>query len=70
MSASAATGILRMVADEHYATDVLAGWGAGALFGTALPLFFPGWSGMGTGDASVAPLAGPGVLGLQYTSRF
>jgi membrane-associated phospholipid phosphatase len=65
---SAATGILRIAADEHYATDVLAGWGAGALFGTALPLLFPGWSGMGDGDTSVTPLAGG--FGLQITSSF
>jgi membrane-associated phospholipid phosphatase len=69
-SASAATGILRIVADQHYATDVLAGWGAGALFGTALPLLFPDWSGIGGGNTSVTPLAGAGAFGLQYTSRF
>jgi membrane-associated phospholipid phosphatase len=67
---SVATGILRIAADEHYATDVLAGWGAGALFGTALPLFFPAWSGIGDGDASITPLAGAEGFGFQFSSRF
>jgi membrane-associated phospholipid phosphatase len=69
-AASAATGILRITAEQHYATDVLAGWGAGVLFGAALPLLFPDWSGIGDADASITPLAGAGSFGLQYTSRF
>jgi hypothetical protein len=67
---SAAAGILRITADEHYTTDVLAGWGAGVLFGAALPLLFPAWSGIGDGDSSVTPVAGTDGFGLQYTSRF
>jgi membrane-associated phospholipid phosphatase len=71
-AASAATGVLRIVADEHYATDVLAGWGTGALFGVALPLVFRRWSGIDDDERawSIAPLAGAGGLGFQYTSRF
>jgi hypothetical protein len=67
---SAATGILRITADEHYATDVLAGWGAGVLFGTALPLLFPAWSGIGSSDAGLTAVAGAEGFGFQYTSRF
>jgi membrane-associated phospholipid phosphatase len=34
---AAATGYLRMAADRHYLSDVLAGAGAGALFGILVP---------------------------------
>jgi membrane-associated phospholipid phosphatase len=37
-AAAAATGALRIVADKHYATDVLAGAAAGTLIGLAVPL--------------------------------
>ncbi len=33
-------GILRMVADDHGATDVLLGWSVGAFSGYVCPLFF------------------------------
>lgn len=32
-----ATGLLRITADQHFASDVLAGWASGALFGYLLP---------------------------------
>jgi membrane-associated phospholipid phosphatase len=32
-----ATGLLRLTADEHYATDVIGGWVSGSFFGYALP---------------------------------
>jgi hypothetical protein len=37
MGASAATGIGRMVADRHWASSVIVGWGVGALSGYVLP---------------------------------
>jgi membrane-associated phospholipid phosphatase len=37
IGASAATGIGRLVADEHWPSDVLMGWGIGALSGYVLP---------------------------------
>lgn len=71
VATSATTGILRISAEEHYATDVLAGWGTGAVFGAAIPLLFPRWSGLEDDDSSeLTPLAGAQGLGLQYTHRF
>lgn len=69
-SASLATGLLRITADEHYFTDVLAGWGVGIAFGAVLPMMFPEWSGIGGERPVVTPTAGAGGFGLQYTSRF
>lgn len=69
-SASIATGLLRITADEHYFTDVLAGWGVGVAFGAVLPLMLPEWSGIGDEQPLIIPTAGAGGLGLQYTSRF
>lgn len=39
-SASLATGLLRITADQHYASDVLVGWGVGVAFGYVLPRVF------------------------------
>ncbi len=36
------SGILRIAADKHWASDVLVGMGAGALFGVGIPLLFHG----------------------------
>ncbi|WP_394851094.1 phosphatase PAP2 family protein [Pendulispora rubella] len=37
MGAAAGTGVSRVVADRHWSTDVLMGWGVGALSGYVLP---------------------------------
>jgi len=37
---SAATGMLRITAEKHNATDVIAGWASGAIFGYVLPSYF------------------------------
>ena len=52
MSASAAAGILRLVYDEHWATDVMTGWAVGALSGYVLPslLHFGFGSGRAVGE--------------------
>jgi membrane-associated phospholipid phosphatase len=39
-AASAAAGVLRVTAEKHHATDVLAGWASGVLFGYILPSHF------------------------------
>lgn len=72
VAASATTGILRISAEEHYFTDVLAGWGSGLVFGALLPLVLPEWSGIGAAGEvpKLAPLAGSGAVGLQFTTRF
>jgi membrane-associated phospholipid phosphatase len=69
---SVAAGLLRITSDEHYFTDVLAGWGIGVAFGAALPLLLPQWSGLGDPDSrtTVAPVAGPGGVGLQFSRVF
>jgi hypothetical protein len=37
MAAAAATGVLRLTYDEHWATDVVTAWGVGAVVGYVLP---------------------------------
>jgi hypothetical protein len=37
VAAALGAGVARIVADRHYTTDVLVGWGTGALFGYVLP---------------------------------
>lgn len=39
MSVATATGVLRLVADRHYATDILVGAAVGALIGWSVPFF-------------------------------
>jgi membrane-associated phospholipid phosphatase len=67
-----ATGVLRIVAEEHFATDVIAGWFSGALFGFYLPRRLDQSD---HPDASallraVTPIVGPKMLGLQYRVEF
>jgi len=66
-----ATGILRMTAEMHFATDVLVGWASGALFGYVLPSRFhfrrePDRFGL----PALTPLVGPDFYGLRYDIRF
>jgi hypothetical protein len=71
-SASLATGFLRIAADKHFATDVIAGWLSGALFGYVLPSRFnytPGQEGALTWKA-FSPLVEPGVVGVRYGFQF
>jgi membrane-associated phospholipid phosphatase len=39
-AASAATGLLRITAEQHNATDVIGGWASGAILGYVLPTYF------------------------------
>jgi len=62
---AAATGYLRIAADRHYLSDVLAGAGAGALFGILVPrlLHSPG--------AASTPQPGPARFpALTFGGRF
>jgi hypothetical protein len=58
IAVSGATGVSRIVADRHWASDVIGGWGAGALAGYVLPsLLHYGFSkGMPSGAIEVAGL--------------
>lgn len=71
-SASLTTGLLRIAADKHYATDVIAGWLSGVVFGYVLPSHFhhkPGDEGPLTWKAFY-PMVESGALGLRYGFRF
>jgi hypothetical protein len=64
IAASVATGLLRLVYDEHWASDVMVGWLDGALSGYVLPAALHyGFGGSGpatlrfrAGDLTVAPM--------------
>lgn len=51
------TGYLRIAADQHYATDVLAGAAMGALFGAGVPLLWhrPGTAAPASASVAVSP---------------
>lgn len=65
-----ATAILRIVGEKHFVTDVLAGWGSGAVFGYLLPTRYS------YGNAEAAPTQGfrpirrSKTLGLEFAIRF
>jgi membrane-associated phospholipid phosphatase len=78
MGAAVTTGILRLVYDEHWATDIMTGWAVGALSGYVLPSVLHYGFGRGhplgersLGGMTVAPTlgaygrgAGLGVVGV------
>jgi membrane-associated phospholipid phosphatase len=71
IAGSLATGLLRMTADMHYASDVLAGWASGALFGYVLPARAHYRRERDPLDPrTLTPLVGPHVYGLRYDIRF
>jgi membrane-associated phospholipid phosphatase len=67
-----ATGILRIVSEHHFATDVIAGWAVGAFFGYYLPSRFDYLDEPEGAFAlrSFTPVVGGGFLGFQYRFRF
>jgi membrane-associated phospholipid phosphatase len=72
VTAALASGILRVVADKHYATDVLAGWGTGFLLGYLLPsrwYYHPEAEGR-RARALLLPEPIRGGFGLRYVRRF
>jgi hypothetical protein len=66
---AAATGYLRVAADEHYITDVLSGAAVGASVGWWGPSW---WGSTSAGDAgpSISPAALPGGAGLSVSLRW
>ncbi len=66
------TGILRISADQHFATDVLTGWASGALFGYLLPAHFRfrPLDEKRAAPQAFTPLVGPRVFGLRVELRF
>lgn len=74
LGAATAAGALRIVADEHFATDVVIGAGVGLLAGYFLPKWLHYDLGGEPEPASreraarhlVAPLASPSSVGLSY----
>ena len=72
VTASLATGLLRIVADRHHLTDVGTGWTAGLLTGFVLPRMFDYRAADG-GPFSrfrLSPLQRESSWGLQYSIRF
>jgi membrane-associated phospholipid phosphatase len=61
LAGAAATGWLRIAADQHWATDVLAGAAAGALAGAGLPALLHGRPGGGSAGTPL-PIAIAGVF--------
>jgi membrane-associated phospholipid phosphatase len=71
-AAAITTGVLRMTAEKHFMTDVLAGWAVGLVFGYFLPSYFD------YGDtkpgplsfAAITPVVGRDYYGVRYGFRF
>lgn len=63
MGVAATTGVLRLVYDEHWASDIIVGWAAGTLSGYVLPSVLHYGLGAGrlevhTGDLTLVPTLG------------
>jgi membrane-associated phospholipid phosphatase len=76
---SLTTGVARVVADRHWATDVIAGWGVGAVSGYVLPSLLHYGFGKGrpvgevhVGDARILPIpqAYAGGAGLSLIGSY
>jgi membrane-associated phospholipid phosphatase len=80
---TAATGVLRIIADDHWATDVITGWSVGAVFGFILPTYV--WPALGAAEApgqpasmasltfhlrAVSPVVSDDMKGIGYEIRF
>ena len=66
------TGFLRMTAEQHFMTDVLAGWAVGAVFGFVLPTWFDYGDGPGgpLSLTAISPEIGRDYYGVRYAFRF
>jgi membrane-associated phospholipid phosphatase len=67
MLAAGHTGYLRVAADKHYATDVLAGAGAGVASGLLAPLLSRRTWKLGQSRPSVTPMVTPRGAALRST---
>jgi len=63
------TGVLRIMADRHWATDVLAGALLGGSIGVAIPLLHIAVA-KGQSPAVVTPMLSPSMMGLSVAGRF
>jgi len=70
-AASLATGLLRITADRHHASDVFVGWAVGAAFGYVLPRMFDyrGESGMFS-RVAIRPVAERRKWGMTFSYVF
>lgn len=69
VSVATITAVLRVMADRHWATDVLAGAVLGGAIGVAIPLLHLAVA-KGQTPTVVTPAIGPGMLGLSIAGRF
>jgi membrane-associated phospholipid phosphatase len=70
VSGALATGMLRITADKHWATDVVVGWASGFVFGYLLPRRWY-YDERGKPRTSVLlPVAGREFAGFLYVKRF
>jgi len=71
VATSLATGMLRIAAEKHFATDVLVGWAAGAVFGYVLPSrFVYGGAPPERWSPQISPVVGARTVGVQYRVPF
>lgn len=73
LSVAATAGTLRIVADRHHLSDVLAGAAVGLAAGYLLPNLMNYDFGAGASDpgsASLMPMVSPGNFGLGYAGAF
>jgi hypothetical protein len=78
VGAALATGILRMVSDKHWSTDVLVGWAVGGLIGffdtpgpvDLLRIGFKDRSGNVLAEGMILPFVSADRVGLAVTMRF
>ena len=67
LALASTVGYLRIAADRHYLTDVLAGATIGSAVGFAIPVIFhhPDWN-YRAPRISASPLPGGGAIGLAW----
>ena len=79
IAAAITTGFMRIRSADHYATDVIAGWAVGALFGYVLPHWVEKRFGPEPGQPANAlvstlrhfePAAGPDFAGFRFGFRY
>jgi membrane-associated phospholipid phosphatase len=68
--AALASGMLRVVSDDHHMTDVIVGWATGVAFGYVMPRWLY-YDGRGRARSTlVVPTAGRDGAGLMLVHRF